>query len=758
MRLRKYITIISIIILLFSFCAPLAFAVDEISDENIDNSVVNETIEDTLNEIDIEDETEDEIEQNVEYNNIVNNEISYAEEENNVVVQDNTITSEIVNKISESKVDEEKQEVVESGESTAIPSIVYSSHVQNIGWQAEKADGQLSGTEGKSLRLEGLKISLKNTKGTITYQTHVQNIGWQASKSNGAMAGTEGKSLRIEAIKINLSGDVANDYTIMYRVHIEKYGWLGWAKNGEQTGSEGLSLRMEAIEIKLVPKKTTLSSGGNKIYYRNIPTVNYKSHVQNIGWQNYVTNGGTSGTSGKALRMEALQIKITNTSLKGDIEYSTHVQNIGWQGFVKNGATTGTSGKSLRAEAIKIRLTGELEANYDIYYRVHCQNVGWLDWAKNGGIAGTTGCCYRMEAIQIVLVEKNSSAPGSTISPYVSNKTGTVYLDLPKATHIGASNQSLLILGWAVSDSANSELKIYVDGKEVENVTRLDRADVTQAFPQYAKTSPKPAFSVEIDFTKLTNTQHTIRIVLRDKQLDCTIAELSKNFVKFKDIRSGIDVSRHNARGSAGYQPIDWSKVKNQVDFAIVRCGYGQNLDSNGGYLQDDDEFYYNMDQCRKYNIPVEVYLYSYADNTTKASSEADHVIRLCKNYKDIVHMIWYDVEDDYLFNKVRSGAVSKSTVGAIVDTFANKLKKNGYNVGLYSYKVALQNYFSSETINKYDIWLAQYVKGVNQQNVLNNMSSYPGTYVMWQYTNNGTISGITTAVDMNLRFVDFYK
>ena len=120
--------------------------------------------------------------------------------------------------------------------------------------------------------------------------------------------------------------------------------------------------------------------------------------------------------------------------------------------------------------------------------------------------------------------------------------------------------------------------------------------------------------------------------------------------------------------------------------------------------------------------------------------------------------MIWYDVEDDYLFNKVRSGAVSKSTVGAIVDTFANKLKQNGYNVGLYSYKVALQNYFSSETINKYDIWLAQYVKGVNQQNVLNNMSSYPGTYVMWQYTNNGTISGITTAVDMNLRFVDFYK
>ena len=43
-------------------------------------------------------------------------------------------------------------------------SIVYYSHVQNIGWEQEysKKDGQLSGTEGKSLRLEAMKINLKN--------------------------------------------------------------------------------------------------------------------------------------------------------------------------------------------------------------------------------------------------------------------------------------------------------------------------------------------------------------------------------------------------------------------------------------------------------------------------------------------------------------------------------------------------------------------------------------------------------------------
>ena len=501
-----------------------------------------------------------------------------------------------------------------------------------------------------------------------------------------------------------------------------------------------------------------LSSNGTKAFYRNVPTILYRSHVQNKGWQNYTHNGEYTGTIGSGLRLEALQIKATNTSLKGNIEYSAHVQNQGWQNFVKNGQTSGTVGKALRIEALKIRLTGELESNYDIYYRAHCQNVGWLDWAKNGDISGTTGCGYRLEALHIVIVEKDSNPPGSMITSYLTNKMGIICMDNPIQTHIGASTSKIVVDGWAISNSSNTIVKIYIDNEEIENITRLARDDVKKAYPKYASTSPTPGYSAEIDFSKLTNAQHRIRIVMYDTQLKCTIAEATRNFVKYKDIRFGIDVSRHNAYGGGAHQPINWNVVKDHIDFAIVRCGYGQNLDSNGGYLQDDDEFYYNMDQCRKYNIPVEVYLYSYADNTTKARSEADHVIRMCKKYKDIVHMIWYDVEDDYLFSKVKKGIISKNDVGKIVDNFAEKVMVNGYKVGLYSYKVALQSYFSTETINKYDIWLAQYVKGVDQQNVLTHMSSYPGTYVMWQYTSSGTIAGINTSVDCNLRFIDLYK
>ena len=98
------------------------------------------------------------------------------------------------------------------------------------------------------------KIIINNDDTTIKYQTHVQYVGWQGWKNNGEMSGTEGQSLRLEAIKIKLTGDIANYYDIYYRVHSQNFGWLGWAKNGESAGTEGLSTRLEAIEIVMVEK------------------------------------------------------------------------------------------------------------------------------------------------------------------------------------------------------------------------------------------------------------------------------------------------------------------------------------------------------------------------------------------------------------------------------------------------------------------------------------------------------------------------
>lgn len=150
--------------------------------------------------------------------------------------------------------------------------------------------------------------------------------------------------------------------------------------------------------------------------------VSYSTHVENIGWQNQVKNGATSGTEGRSLRLEGIKINLQNQDYEGGIEYQTHVQNIGWQRYVSNGMVSGTSGKSLRLEAIRIRLTGEMAQHYDVYYQVHAENVGWMGWAKNNEPAGTAGYAYRLEGIRIRLVAKGGLAPGSTANAYRNSK------------------------------------------------------------------------------------------------------------------------------------------------------------------------------------------------------------------------------------------------------------------------------------------------------------------------------------------------
>ena len=142
----------------------------------------------------------------------------------------------------------------------------YRTHVQNVGWQGWKFDGQISGTSGQSLRLEGIEIKMNNLGYNlgVEYQTHVQNIGWQGFKSNGQTSGTYGQSLRLEAIQIRLTGADAANYDIYYRVHSQNYGWLDWAKNGGSSGTQGKSLRLEAIEIRVVPKGATAPGSTNQ--------------------------------------------------------------------------------------------------------------------------------------------------------------------------------------------------------------------------------------------------------------------------------------------------------------------------------------------------------------------------------------------------------------------------------------------------------------------------------------------------------------
>ncbi len=287
-------------------------------------------------------------------------------------------------------------------------SITYQSHVQDIGWQNVVGDGDLSGTEHQSKRLEAIKIFLTgNIDGSIEYSSHVQDIGWQNYVGNGILSGTEHQSKRLEAIKIRLVGDVSNYYDIYYRVHIEDFGWLGWTKNGEAAGSQGLGKRLESIQIKLVEKNDTSISTDEKSFVIKNTTIQYQVHGQDYGTQEEVLEGNIAGTTGKSKRVEAFQIHF-NTSLNGNIIYNSFVEGKGWEEEdIEDHSFSGTMGQAKAIQLIRISLTDEIAEEYDIYYRVHSANYGWLGWAKNGEIAGVNH--YSIEAIQIKLFFKKDS-------------------------------------------------------------------------------------------------------------------------------------------------------------------------------------------------------------------------------------------------------------------------------------------------------------------------------------------------------------
>ena len=72
-------------------------------------------------------------------------------------------------------------------------------------------------------------------------------------------------------------------------------------------------------------------------------------------------------------------------------------------------------------------------------------------------------------------------------------------------------------------------------------------------------------------------------------------------------VLKGIDVSKYQGE-------VDWEKAKAAgIDFAILRCGFGNEWNGEGNYNQDDPQWRRNADECTRLGIPFGCYLYSYA-------------------------------------------------------------------------------------------------------------------------------------------------
>ncbi len=208
-----------------------------------------------------------------------------------------------VNELPETETEADDTVLSETETEESIPSVIYQGYVQNIGWAEEVSNGDVAGSTGRGLRMEGLKISLDTElQGSISYRTHVQNIGWQNWVSDGEYAGTQNRSLRAEAVQIRLSGEIASLYDVYYRVHVQNIGWQNWQNSGSAAGTTGQELRVEAIQIRLTGSLAAVYD----IYYR--------VQVEDYGWLDWASNGASAGTEGYCHRLEAMQVKLV---LKG---------------------------------------------------------------------------------------------------------------------------------------------------------------------------------------------------------------------------------------------------------------------------------------------------------------------------------------------------------------------------------------------------------------------------------------------------------
>ncbi|MBR4026250.1 MAG: glycoside hydrolase family 25, partial [Lachnospiraceae bacterium] len=211
------------------------------------------------------------------------------------------------------------------------------------------------------------------------------------------------------------------------------------------------------------------------------------------------------------------------------------------------------------------------------------------------------------------------------------------------------------------------------------------------------------------------------------------------------EITFGIDVARYQGT-------IDWKKVaESGVDFAIVRVGY-RTLET--GEIVADSNAKYNMQEASKYGIKVGVYFFSTAITKEEAIAEADWVADFVSQYR-ITYPVAYDCER-FEDEASRQYHLTKTERTDFALAFLNRIVERGYSPMFYAGKSDLENEAKWETSriersNK--IWVAQYP---TQSYPNTNRSSYTGIHDIWQYTNQGIVSGIDTPVDMNIAYFGF--
>ena len=193
----------------------------------------------------------------------------------------------------------------------------------------------------------------------------------------------------------------------------------------------------------------------------------------------------------------------------------------------------------------------------------------------------------------------------------------------------------------------------------------------------------------------------------------------------------GIDVSEWQGE-------IDWQQVKDAgVEFAMIRVGW---RGSEQGVLAEDACAQQNYTGANAAGIKVGAYFFSQAISVDEAVAEANYLLSIIRDW-NVEMPIVYDWE--FISSDSRTGNMDGRTLTECAKAFCNTIKAAGYEPMIYFNKDLSFEQLYLRELTDYKFWLAHY------DTVLN----YPYKVDMWQYSETGTVAGITGNVDINLYF-----
>lgn len=206
--------------------------------------------------------------------------------------------------------------------------------------------------------------------------------------------------------------------------------------------------------------------------------------------------------------------------------------------------------------------------------------------------------------------------------------------------------------------------------------------------------------------------------------------------------KRGIDISAHQGN-------IDLNALKNQIDFVIIRVGYGTK-----GTI--DTKFTRNADLCRSLGIPVGFYWYSYALDQNGARDEANAIIKAIAPYKDIVQYgVWFDMEDADGYKK-RNGMPSNQMLRDMCHEFCATTENAGYYSGIYASQSWFNNQLNGRELDRFDKWVAMWPTSGGKQRGLSVSPDEKSGWSMWQFTSDGKFNGYSGRLDTNYAYHDF--